>query len=191
MNSGFVFACIGVHLIFLNAIEMKKISFLSLLILTFWVHANVNGQTLGSPAPTATMAVQISQVLDLAVTTGSSLTFNFNTIALIDAGITQTNAATLTYKSNQPWYINIAANTANFSGTSPTPMPASVITYRLTGGPTFTPLSTTAASLTGTTGAKNARGTGTVGVDFKLNPGYIYAPATDYSMTITYTISNL
>ena len=140
------------------------------------------------------MGVQISQVLDLQVTTGSALTFNFNSIALLDAGITQTDAATLTYRSNQPWYINIAANSTTFSesaGGNPTPMPASVIGYRMTGGSTYTPLSTTATSLDGTTGSKNARGKGTVSVDFFVNPGYTYAPETDYAMTITYTITTL
>ncbi|MHB8208018.1 hypothetical protein [Mucilaginibacter sp.] len=169
---------------------MKKTLLLSALMITLGIYTKVYAQ-IGTPTPTATMAVQISQVLDLKVTTGTALIFNFNSIALLDAGITQTSAATLTYRSNQPWYINIAANAANFSGSSPTPMPASVINYRLNGASTFTPLSTTATSLDGTTGSKNARGTGTVAVDFFLNPGYVYAPATDYSLTVTYTITTL
>lgn len=144
---------------------------------------------IGNATPTGTLGVQISQVLDLSVTSGSALTFNFNTIALIDAGITQTDAVTLTYRSNQPWYVNVQANAANFAGSSPTPMPCSVVQYRLNGGSTFTTLTTNPTSLTGTTSSKNARGTGTVGVDYKVNPGYVYAPATDYSLTITYTIT--
>ena len=146
---------------------------------------------MGTPAPTATVAVKIAEVLDLGVTSGGTVTFDFNSIATLDAGITQTNAVVLTYKSNKPWFININANSANFTGASPTPMPASIIQYKLNSGGTFTALSTTPASLTGTSGAKNARGTSTIGVDYKLNPGYIYAPATDYGMVVTYTISNL
>jgi hypothetical protein len=173
---------------------MKKVLLLSFLLIALGTYSRLYAQ-IGSPTPTATMGVQITQVLDLQVTTGSALTFNFNSIANLDAGITQLSAATLTYRSNQPWYINIAANSATFSesaGGNPTPMPASVIQYRLNGGsPTFTTLTTTATSLDGSTGSKNARGKGTVGVDFFLNPGYIYAPATDYSMTITYTITTL
>lgn len=70
-------------------------------------------------------------------------------------------------------------------------MPASVVQFKLNGSGTYTPLSNTATSLSGTTAAKNARGTATIGVDYKVNPGYAYAPAQDYGMVITYTISNL
>ena len=144
---------------------------------------------IGNATPTGTLGIQISQVLDLSVTNGSALTFNFNSIALIDAGIQQLDAVTLTYRSNQPWYVNVQANSANFSGSSPTPMPCSVVQYRLNGGSTFTTLTTSPTSLTGTTSSKNARGTGTIGVDYKVSPGYVYAPASDYSLTITYTIT--
>jgi len=77
---------------------MKKLVLLSLFIIAAGINTSVYAQ-IGSPTPTATMGVQISQVLDLQVTTGSALTFNFNSIALLDAGITQTDAATLTYRS--------------------------------------------------------------------------------------------
>lgn len=111
---------------------MKRL-FTLIFVLATCLAYKANAQ-LGTANPTATLGVQISQVLDLSVTIGTTVNFNFNTIALLDAGITTTNAATLTYKSNQPWYINIQANAANFSGSSPTPMPASVVQYRLRTG---------------------------------------------------------
>lgn len=176
---------------------MKNLILSIAITLLVFTYTASNGQVppvLGTPAPTATVAVKIIEVLDLAVTSGGTVTFDFNSIATLDAGITQANAVRLTYKSNKPWFININANSEFFTGglvTNPTPMPASVIQYKLNGGAgDFIPLSTTAASLTGTTGAKNSRGTSTIGVDYMLNPGYIYAPATDYGMVITYTISN-
>jgi spore coat protein U-like protein len=165
---------------------MKRLIYLIVITICFSVKANAQ---IGNATQTGTLGVQISQVLDLAVTTGSAITFNFNTIALLDAGIEQTNAVSLTYRSNQPWYVNVQANTANFGGTSPTPMPCSVVQYRLNGGSSYTTLTTSPTSLTGTTSSKNARGAGTIGVDYKVNPGYIYSPATDYSLTITYTIT--
>ena len=165
---------------------MRRLIFF--IVITICVGFRANAQ-IGNATPTGTLGVQISQVLDLAVTTGSAITFNFNSIAVLDAGISQTGAVTLTYRSNQPWYVNVQANTANFSGSSPTPMPCSVIQYRLNGTSTYTTLTTSPTSLTGTTSSKNARGTGTIGVDYKVTPGYIYAPATDYSLTITYTIT--
>ena len=70
-------------------------------------------------------------------------------------------------------------------------MPASVVQFKLNGASTYVPLSTSPTSLIGTSAAKNARGTATIGVDYKVNPGYSYAPADDYGMVITYTISNL
>ena len=70
-------------------------------------------------------------------------------------------------------------------------MPASVIQFRLNGNASYSTLSTTPASLSGTSAAKNSRGTASIGVDYKVNPGYAYAPAQDYGMVITYTISNL
>lgn len=170
---------------------MKKVIFtVCLFTLSFILTNNVQAQ-LGTAAPTGTFSVKIAEVLDLAVTSGATTTFDFNSIAKIDAGIETQNAVTLTYKSNKPWFINVTANSANFTGASPTPMPASVVEFKLNGTNTYTPLSTTPTSLSGTSASKNARGTATIGVDYKVNPGYTYAPANDYGMVITYTISNL
>ena len=169
---------------------MKKIVFAASVIVTLFT-TNSNAQVLGTAAPTGTFAVKISEVLDLAVTSGASNTFDFNTIAKIDAGIETLNAVTLTYKSNKPWFVNVNANSANFTGSSATPMPASVVQFRLNGAGAYSTLSATPSSLSGTSASKNARGTATIGVDYKVNPGYAYAPAQDYGMVITYTISNL
>ena len=167
---------------------MKKLLLVTAIISTIII-SKANAQ-LGTAAPTATFAVKISEVLDLAVTSGASSTFDFNSIAKLDAGIETLNAVTLTYKSNKPWFVNVNSTTADFSGASPTPMPASVVQFKLNGGGSYTTLSTTPTSLSGTTLAKNARGTATLGVDYKVNPGYTYAPAADYGLVITYTISN-
>jgi hypothetical protein len=70
-------------------------------------------------------------------------------------------------------------------------MPASVIQFKLNGAGSYSTLSTTPASLSGTSAAENTRGTEVIGVNYKVNPGYTYAPAQDYGMVITYTISNL
>ena len=170
---------------------MKKFITTSIIIASLAFASVANAQTLGTAAPTGTFAVKISEVLDLAVTSGAANTFDFNSIAKLDAGIETLNAVTLTYKSNKPWFVNVNANSANFTGSSATPMPASVVQFKLNSGGSYTALSTTPASLSGTSAAKNARGTATIGVDYKVNPGYDYAPAQDYGMVITYTISNL
>ena len=169
---------------------MKKVIFAASFIIASLILTDANAQ-LGTAAPTASFSVKISEVLDLAVTSGSSNTFDFNSIAKIDEGIETQNAVTLTYKSNKPWFVNVNALTAEFTGSSPTPMPASVVQYKLNGAASYSTLSATPASLSGTSAAKNARGTATIGVDYKVNPGYSYAPAQDYGLTIVYTISNL
>ena len=102
---------------------MKKIIIAAAFIFTIIIANNANAQ-LGTAAPTGTFSVKIAEVLDLAVTSGAITTFDFNSIAKLDAGIETTNAVTLTYKSNKPWFINVTANSANFTGSSPTPMPA-------------------------------------------------------------------
>ena len=163
----------------------------SFIIASLLINTSAEAQVLGTSAPTGTFAVKISEVLDLAVTAGATNTFDFNTIAKIDAGIETLNAVTLTYKSNKPWFVNVNANSANFTGSSITPMPASVVQFKLNGGGSYSTLSATPASLSGTSATKNTRGTATIGVDYKVNPGYSYAPAQDYGMVITYTISNL
>lgn len=140
---------------------------------------------------TKTVDVIIPTVLDLTITSGGSQLANFDQTSKLDNGIEYLNATTLTYKSNLAWFVSVKAGSANFSGgPAGNSMPASVIQFRKNPGGTYTPLSTIDAPLSGTTGSKNARGTGTINVDFKINPGYIYAPAQDYSIQIIYTISN-
>ncbi|HEY0667278.1 MAG TPA: hypothetical protein VGD22_03820, partial [Sphingobacteriaceae bacterium] len=82
---------------------MKKVIFAASFIIASLILTDANAQ-LGTAAPTATFSVKISEVLDLAVTSGSSNTFDFNSIAKIDEGIETQNAVTLTYKSNKPWF---------------------------------------------------------------------------------------
>lgn len=168
---------------------MKKVITVASFIIASLSISDAKAQ-LGTAAPTGTFSVKIAEVLDLAVTSGASNTFDFNSIEKIDAGIETLNAVTLTYKSNKPWFVNVKAQTANFTGSSETPMPASVVQYRLNGTSTYNVLSDVASSLNGTSATKNSRGTASMGVDYKVNPGYSYAPSNDYGLVIVYTISN-
>src|SRR5579862_4256564 len=130
---------------------MKKASLLLLLIIALGINNRIYAQTLGTATQSPTMTVQISSVLDLQPISSVN-TYNFSSIAILDAGITQTNAVVLGYKANNLWHVNIMANSPTFSevaGGNPTPMPASVIQWMLHGGSTFTPLTTTAASVNG------------------------------------------
>jgi hypothetical protein len=153
------------------------------------------GASSGTAAPTASVSAQIGTVLDLAVTDGGSVPFDFSGgIAALETGIEKDGAVTLTFRSNLPWYVNVAANSDNFSYTgadaSAPSMPSSILQYRLGGGANFTGVTTSQQSVVGTSGTKQARGAGAVVLDYKMNPGYIYSPGS-YGLTVTYTISNL
>ncbi|MBC8054103.1 MAG: hypothetical protein H7Y13_13640 [Sphingobacteriaceae bacterium] len=139
---------------------------------------------------TKTVSITIPTVLDLQLSSGSSLNFIFDTSTKLDNGIELLTATTLTYRSNQAWFVTIQSVAANFSGGQGT-MPASVLQFKKNVGGTYAPLSNSPLSLSGTTGAKNLRGTSTIGVDYFMNPGFVYEPALDYSLDILFTISNL
>ena len=137
--------------------------------------------------------ITISEVLDLEVSPSTTLTFNFATTTQIDNGITQVPAQTLTFKSNKAYYITIKGIgiTSNFSGgIAGSPMPISMLKYKLSTSTEWIPLSTTSQVLTGSATSMNPRGTGTILVDFKVDPGYITHPAQDYMVTISYSIAN-
>ncbi len=168
---------------------MRKSYLFYLLLLMGIFHMNTYAQ---SNPVTATVTIgPLPTVLDLQITANTATSVNFNTPTALDNGITLLNATILTYSSNEAYFITINSSTANFSGGSSPAMPASVVQYRLNGGSTYTALSSTAVSLKGAQGSEVIRGTGTYGIDFFINPGYTYPPASDYSITIDYTISNL
>ncbi|HAL81047.1 MAG TPA: hypothetical protein DCO83_01495 [Mucilaginibacter sp.] len=148
------------------------------------------GSGLGTPSQVATVTTTIATILDLALTTGTTVPINFPDIASLDNGVTTTGAVSLTFRSNLPWFVNVAANSSTFSdGDHNTPMPSSVLFYKLGGTQTFIPLTTTASSVVGTTGAKVQRGAGTIAIDYYMNPRYDYGPGA-YTLALTYTISN-
>ncbi len=167
---------------------MKKLTLITSLFTALVILSNTADAQVGTSAPTSSMAVTIAQVRDLAVSSGATTTFDFSSIASLDNGIETTNAVGLTYKANKPWILSVKANSATFTGTSVTPMPVSVVSYKITGGAqSYVPLTATDAVIAGTSGT---RGNATVGLDYKVNPGYIYAPANDYGLVITYTLSD-
>ncbi len=166
---------------------MRKSLLIFMPLLVGILHMNAFGQT----QSTIAVPITVPTVLDLQITANTATSINFNTTPLITNGITLLNATTLTYKSNKNYYITINSQTANFTGGATPAMPASVVQYRLNGGSTYVGLTATAAPLVASSGTKAGRGTGTYGIDFVINPGYIYPPAANYLITIVYTISNL
>lgn len=140
-----------------------------------------------------TVAVTIPTVLDLQINSGANPVVDFNVTSKIDNGIELIAATTMTYRSNKAWFVTIKSGSADFTGgVAGTPMPASVIKYRLNGfAAQYSPLSNIDQPLVASTGSKYLRGTGSGSIDFQINPGYNYPPAQNYSLQIIYTISNL
>ncbi|WP_340383754.1 hypothetical protein [Daejeonella sp.] len=140
-----------------------------------------------------TVAITIPTVLDLQIISGANPVVDFNVTSKIDNGIELLAATTFTYRSNKAWFVTIKAGSADFTGgVSGSPMPASVIKYRLNGATLpYAPLSNLDQSLLANSGSKNARGTGSASIDFQVNPGYNYPPSQNYSLQVIYTISNL
>lgn len=147
------------------------------------------GRCLGQTYYGLPVTISIPEILVLEPANSPALNFNFTSTTTLDDGIV-VNGSTIRYYSNKAWCVTIQAGSANFSGGQGT-MPAGVLKFKNSLISTFTDLSSTEQPLSGTSGTKNSRGTGTIGVDFKMAPGYQYPPASNYSITVTYTISNL
>lgn len=140
-----------------------------------------------------TVDVNIPTVLDLQITAGGNPIVDFNTTGKIDNGIELPAVTSLIYRSNKAFFITIKAANANFSGgLAGSPMPASVIGFRLNGtGNSYTKLSAMAQPLIASSSSMMPRGKNSFILDYKIDPGYIYPPAQDYTLQIIYTISNL
>ena len=139
-----------------------------------------------------TVDIIVPTVLDLQITSGAHPIIDFNETSKIDNGIEIQAATTITYRSNKSWFITIQAANANFSGgVAGSPMPASVIGFRLSGTSSYTALSANPQPLLASSGSKYPRGIGSHNLDFKIDPGYIYPPAQNYTLQVIYTISNL
>ncbi|HEY0895099.1 MAG TPA: hypothetical protein VGE15_00975 [Sphingobacteriaceae bacterium] len=134
------------------------------------------------------VTIMIPEIMVLQPVTSPPLNFDFNSTATLDQGINITGT-TIRYYSNKSYFVTIQTGSANFSGGSGT-MPVSVLKFKNSQSSIYTDLKSTPQALTGTAGAKLTRGTGTFGIDFRMDPGYQYPPADNYSVTVVYTISN-
>lgn len=136
---------------------------------------------------TSNVAVTIATVTELTANNTALATFAFTNASQLETGISQTNAVTLSYKSNKTTKISIKALGSGFfsSTTGSTDMPVSVLQWKKNGVGDFTNLSTTSADLS----TSQAKGSSSFGIDYKITPGLTYNPASDYAVTIEYTLT--
>lgn len=124
--------------------------------------------------------------MSLTVSSGASVSFDdVNDYA---NGLIMSNFATITLKSNVLWLVNVATNATYFTALSngaSTTMPASILSYKLSTGSSYIPLSTTSQTL-----KTGGRGSGqSFNVDVKFNPGFGY-PGGLYSIGLVYTLTS-
>lgn len=165
---------------------MKRILLtISLLALILSIKTEAKAQV----SATSPIAVSIATVTELTANNTTLSPFVFTTGADLLAGLTQANAVNLAYKSNKQTTITIKAQGTGFfsSTTGSSDMPVSVISWKKNGVGSFVPLSTTATVLSGS----QAKGSDNFGVDYKITPTLAYDPATDYNVTIEYTLTAL
>ena len=162
---------------------MKRILFsIAALTLIF-----INTKAKAQQTETSDIAVSIATVTEFTATSVNLAPFNFTTGAQLASGIEQTNAVNLAYKANKLTTISIKALGTHFS--SPTAgnshMPVSVIQWKKSSGGTYASLSNTDVNVA----TSQAKGSADVVLDYKITPTLAYDPASDYSVTIQYTLT--
>lgn len=168
---------------------MKKLIFILIFLFfsgkafcQWWGYYSFSGSASGT--------MDISSIVNLTVSTGSTVTFN--STSDYSNGITSLNYTNLAVKSNILWLLEIQANAANFTamgGGASSSMPCSVLSYKVNGTATYTTLSTASQTLKlGNQGDATASGN-SFGLDLKFNPGFSY-PGGQYSIGLIYTLTN-
>jgi cytoskeletal protein RodZ len=157
---------------------MKKIAFVILLLnQVAFLHAQSTGTS------NQTVSLTLKNAISLNITAATGTTLNFDGADDYLNGISNASASTFQVKSNRPWAVTVKAGAVSFTGPAAPAavMPASVLSVRLTGGTTYTTLSTTAAALTSGT-----RGDSNFSVDYRGVPGFAYDAGT-YTLSVVYT----
>lgn len=131
--------------------------------------------------------IAVATIMSISLTTNSG-SVSFTGINDYANGQTMSNFATVTLKSNALWLVSLSSNATYFTALSngaTTTMPASILSYKLSTGSTYTALSTTSQTL-----KTGGRGAGqTFNVDVNFNPGFNY-PGGLYSIGLVYTLTS-
>lgn len=163
---------------------MKKILLTTSLFASLFIISATSAKAQDSTA-VSNVAVTIATVTELTADNNNLATFAFSNGSELETGITQANAVTIGYKSNKVTKVLIKASTSTFSGGSGD-MPVGVVSYKKNGAGSFVALTATDANLS----TSQAKGSSSFGVDYKITPGLTYNPATDYAVTIEYTLTS-
>lgn len=137
------------------------------------------------------IALLVQPVLNINLVQNASTSISFNTSGQYTDGVAYSGFTTHNVKSNLPWLVNVASQSAYFTPASSgadNNMPCSVIGIKPSIASTFMPLSVSNKVVkTGNAGNSSATGN-SYNVDVQINPGYTYN-AGIYNLGLTYTLT--
>lgn len=137
------------------------------------------------------IALLVQPVLNISLVQNASTSVSFTTSGQYTGGATYPDFTTHNVKSNLPWMVSAASQSAYFTPASSgadNNMPCSVISIKPSTASTFTPLSVSNKVVkTGNAGNSSASGN-SYNVDVQINPGYTYN-AGIYNLGLTYTLT--
>jgi hypothetical protein len=164
---------------------MKKsiLTSLALVLLAF----AANAQSLTETGHT--VQVNAASVLEIVMTSTSTVELNFLSSDDYENGVTATNAAELKVKSNKGWIVAVTCTATNFdavNANNDTELLASALKVRKNGTNAYSEVTSGATVASGNKGGHT--GNRVFNIDYNLNPGYFAADT--YTVPVVYTVSN-
>jgi len=133
------------------------------------------------------VSLRLSNAIEITITKGQNVSFNFTKVTDYQSGITNNNAASLRVKSNSPYNITVKSATSNFVGNSATPMPiAGILSVKVFPQGQFIGISKNDATLL----TNQSVGITSINLSYRANPGFNYDAGT-YTANIIYTAAQL
>jgi hypothetical protein len=128
-------------------------------------------------------SLTLSNAIELTFTSGGSgVSMTFSTPDHYTNGVDADNAATIRVRSNRAYNVSVKTSAADFTSTSATTMPVSILGVKESNQASYVTLSSSDQSLL----TSQARGTNSFNVSYRANPGFNYDAGT-YTVSVVYT----
>lgn len=149
-----------------------------------------NAQTTNTASKNEDVKIELKDVVELTLTSNAGATgtsFLFDDVDKYENGLTQASASTLKVRSNKDWQIKVEAAADNFTSTSATVMPCSVLKVGYKNA-TYTALTKAGAVLATGTRGSTAAPSNTFDIGYQATPGFSYNEGT-YQLNVVYTLT--
>jgi hypothetical protein len=154
---------------------------LLLVALAFIGFYGAKAQVVSNASHTATLT--LTNAIELTFTSGSGgVSMTFSTPDHYQNGVTADNAASIRVRSNRAYNVTVKTATANFSSSSTTTMPVSVLGVKEANQASYVSLSSSDQNLL----TSQSRGSNTFNLSYRANPGFNYDGGT-YTVSVIYT----